>query len=147
MRVRAPSQTLWEQALFYGTYGTGWGRMETTGFWGQTSSFLVFLPPGYFLLLSLKDAGIILLMRNQLLFFKPIIGKLVWGNNSSPGTFSKCTTAKMDRLGYLFLARAEQKLPGEPLESLPSSFPLLPLLYALCQSSAQVDEECIFFEW
>lgn len=92
--------------------------------WDRTSSFHIFLPPGYFLLLPLEAAGIILLRRKQL-FLKPITGKLVRGNNSTPGTLNKHTRAKMDRLGYLFLSRVEQKLPVEPLESLPPSFLLL----------------------
>ena len=147
MRACAASKTQWEQVLLCDTYGTIWGRTETTCFWDQTGSFHIFLPPGYFLLLPLEAAGIILLTKNQLLFLKPSIGKLVWGNNSSLRTFNKCTRAKMDRFGYLFLSRVEQKLPVEPLESLPSSFPLLSPPCTLCQSSAQVDEECIFFEW
>lgn len=57
---------------------------------------------------------------------KAITGKLVWGNNSSPGTFNKCARAKMNRLGYLFLSWVEQKLPVEALESL-----LPPLLDSL----------------
>lgn len=124
-----------------------WDRMETTCFWDQTGSFHIFLPPGYFLLLPLEATGIILLMKKQLLFLKPIIGQLVWGTSSSLGTFNKRTRAKMDRFGYLSLSRVEQTLSVESLESLPSSFPLPSPLYTLCQSSAQVDEECIFFEW
>lgn len=94
MRTCAPSQTRWEEVLLCDTYGTIWGRTETTSFWDKPGSFHFFLPPGCFLLLPLGAAGIILLMRNQLLFLKLIIGKLVWGNNSSLGRFNKCTTAK-----------------------------------------------------
>lgn len=99
MRTCAPSQTQWEEVLLCDTYRTIWGRTETTCFWDKPGSFHIFLPPGCFLLLPLDAAGIIFLMRNQLLFLKPIIGKLVWGNNSSLGTFNKCTTAKNGQFG------------------------------------------------
>lgn len=82
MKACVPSQTQWEQVLLCDTYGTIWGRMEATCFWDQTGSFHVFLLPECFLLLPLEAAGIILLTRNQLLFLKPIIGKLVWSDHS-----------------------------------------------------------------
>lgn len=125
-----------------------------TAQWGQHGDYLLlgphwfmffFLPSWCFFHLKLLWHSH--LTRNQLLFFNPIIGKLLWDNNSSLGTFNKSTRAKSDRFGYLFLSRIEQKLPLEPLESLPSSFPLLSPPYTLHQSSARVDEECVLFEW
>lgn len=99
-----------------GQFGTGWWLSA----FGTTLVHVPFfsLP----VLLPLEAAGILSLTRNQLLFFNQIIGKLVWDNNSSLGTFNKSTGAKTDRFGYLFLSRIEQKLPLEPLESLPFHF-------------------------